>query len=322
MINKYLYLITFITLISISCDDSIDPFGEFQDNYALTCILKSDTTFQIATLSHNYRGDGFDPFGNTDDPSIIGADIRVWLGDSVYVFRDTSVARIDASRYTTPFNFYYNNKFIIEPNENLEIEVLLQNGRRLKSYSRSPGEIFFDDESDVIIPAVSSELVKFIWNQQDEGSFFSPQLTIRYFQNVNGNTEDKLKIVPIKYAEKNGALIPLFPQPSNKTTIIYELDAISRALEEISDGDPNKDNYTILQSPAFELIAFDLSLSRYVSSTNQTFDDLTVTVNESDFTNVEGGLGVFGSYTKKNYDRIKFQPGYIESFGYNFLFDN
>jgi hypothetical protein len=322
MINKFLIQIIFIALISISCNDSFDPFGEFQDNYALTCILKSDTTFQAATLSHNYRGDGFDPFGNTDDPSIIGADIRVWLGDSVYVFRDTSVARIDTSRYTTPFYFYYNNKFTIEPDENLAIEVLLQNGRRLKAFSRAPGEIFFNDESDVIIPAVSSELVKFIWNQQVEGTFFSPQLTIRYLQNMNGNIVEKLKKVPIKYVEQNSEQVPIFPQPSNRTTIIYELDAISRALVEISAGDPNKVNYTIMQSPAFELIALDLNLSRYVSSTNQTFDDLTVTVNESDFTNVEGGLGVFGSYTKKSYNRIKFQPSYIESFGYNFLFDN
>ncbi|MCZ6702872.1 MAG: hypothetical protein O6940_07500 [Ignavibacteria bacterium] len=322
MTNKFLYLIIFIALIAISCDDGFDPFGEFQDNYALTCILKSDTTFQSATLSHNYRGDGFDPYGNTDDPSIIGADIRVWLGDSVYIFRDTSVARIDTSRYTTSFYFYYNNKFKIEPDKNLEIEVLLQNGQRLKASSRAPEEIFFDNESAVLIPSVNSELVKFIWNQQVEGTFYSPQLTIRYVQNINGNSIEKLKIVPIKYVEQNGDLVPLFPQPLNKTTIIYELDAVSRALEEISEGDPNKDNYTILQSPAFELIALDLNLSRYVSSTNQSLDDLTVTVNESDFTNVEGGLGVFGSYTKKNYTRIRFQPNYIESFGYNFLFDN
>lgn len=322
MTNKLLFLIIFIALISNSCNDSFDPFGEFQDNYALTSILKSYTTFQVATLSHNYRGNGFDPFGNTEDPSIIGADIRVWLGDSVYVFRDTSISRIDTSRYTTPFYFYYNNQFIIKPDENLEIEVLLQNGRRLKASSRAPGEIFFDDESDVIIPAVGSELVKFIWNQQVEGTFFSPQLTIRYLQNINGIIVEKFKKVPVKYVEQNGELVPFYSQPSNRTTVIYELDAVNRALEEISAGDPNKDNYTILQSPVFELIALDLNLSRYVSSTNQTFDDLTVTVNESDFTNVEGGLGVFGSYTKKNYDRIKFRPDYIESFGYNFLFDN
>lgn len=311
-----------MALISFSCNDSFDPFGEFQDNYALTCILKSDTTFQVATLSHNYRGNGFDPFGNTDDPSIIGADIRVWLGDSVYVFRDSSVTRIDPSRYTTPFSFYFNNKFTVQTGVNLEIEVLLQNGRRLKASTKAPEEIFFSEESDVIIPAVNSNNLKFIWNPQVEGTFFSPQLTIRYLHNLNGNIVEKLKIVPVKYVEQNGEFGPFFPQPSNKTTIIYELDAVSRALEEISEDDPNKDNYTILQSPGFELIAFDLNLSRYASSTNQTFDDLTVTVNESDFTNVEGGLGIFGATIKKKYDRIKFQPSYIESFGYNFLFDN
>jgi hypothetical protein len=322
MRSKFLILIIFIVLISISCNDSFDPFGDIQENYALTCILKSDTTFQVAALSHNYRGNGFDPFGNTDDPSVIGADIRVWLGDSVYVFQDTSISRTDTSRYATPFDFYYNNMFIIEPDENLEIEVLLQNGRRLKAFSKAPGEIFFDNQSAVIIPSVNSELVKFIWNQQVEGTFYSAQLTIRYLQNVNGNSIAKFKKVPIKYVEQNTDLVPIFPQPSNSTTIIYELDAVSRALQEISAGDPNKDNYTILQNPAFELIALDLNLSRYVSSTNQTFDDLTVTVNESDFSNIEGGLGVFGSYTKKNYNRIRFQPGYIESFGYNFLFEN
>jgi hypothetical protein len=93
-------------------------------------------------------------------------------------------------------------------------------------------------------------------------------------------------------------------------------------LEEISDGDLNKQNYTILQIPLFRLSALDLSLSRYVSSTNQSFDDLTVTVNESDFTNIDGGLGIFGSFINKNYEQIKFQSSYIESFGYKFLLND
>jgi virulence-associated protein VapD len=65
-----------------------------------------------------------------------------------------------------------------------------------------------------------------------------------------------------------------------------------------------------------------MNLSRYVSSTNQAFDDLTVTVNEADFTNVEGGLGIFGAYVNKIYDNIQFQENYIESFGYNFISTN
>jgi hypothetical protein len=317
-----LFLIFIITLLAYSCNDSFDPLGEFKEDYALTCILKSDSSFQIATLSHSYRGDSYEPNSNTEDPSIIGADIRVWLGDSVYIFRDSSIVRTEPSRYGTDFHFYYNNNFTVAPNENLEIEALLQNGRRLKASSRAPNRISFTSESDFLIPAVGSNLVRFFWEQQVEGMFFSPQLTIRYKQNENGNVVEKFKVIPIEYIQQNGEQIPSYPKPSNKTNVNYQLDVISKALEDISESDPDKGNFSIYEKPIFSLFAFDLNLSRYVSSTNQAFDDLTVTVNESDFTNVDGGLGVFGSYVNEIYGNINFQEVYIESFGYNFLNEN
>jgi len=319
---KLFSLLFFITLLAYSCNDTFDPLGEFKEDYVLTCILKSDSSFQIATLSHSYRGEGNDPTSNAEDPSIIGADIRVWLGDSVYIFRDSSIARTEPSRYDTPFHFYYNNNFIVAANENLEIEALLENGRRLKASSRVPNRIFFNSESDVIIPAGGSNLVRFFWEQHFEGTFFSPQLTIRYRQNENGNVVEKFKVIPIEYIQQDGEQVPSYPKPSNKIYVNYQLDAISTALEEISESDPDKGNFSIYEIPIFSLFAFDLNLSRYVSSTSQPFDDLTVTVNEADFTNIEGGLGVFGSYVNKIYENIKFQKIYIESFGYNFLNEN
>jgi hypothetical protein len=322
MKNNLLTLIFWIMLLTYSCSDSFNPIAEFKEDYVLTCIIKSDSSFQIATLSHSYSGEGNDPALNTEDPSIIGADIRVWIGDSVYVFRDSSIVRTEPSRYGTHFNFYYNNSFIISPNENIEIEALLQNGRRLKASATAPDRIIFNSESDVIIPAVGSNLVRFIWDQQVEGMFFSPQLTIRYKQNEGGMMVEKFKIIPIEYTQQNGEEIPVYPKPSDKTYVNYQLDAISRALEEISESDPEKENYSIYEKPIFTLFAFDMNLSRYVSATNQTFDDLTVTVNESDFTNIEGGLGVFGSYIDKTYDNIIFQKIYIQSFGYNFISTN
>ena len=309
-----------ITLLVYSCSDSFNPYGEFREDYVLTCILKSDSSFQIATLSHSYRGDGNDPSSNTEDPSIIGADIRIWLGDSVYIFRDSSVARTEPSQYDTPFHFYYNSNFTVSPFENIEIEAVLQDGIRLKASSRASGNISFTSESDIIIPAAGgSNLVRFFWDQQDEGMFFSPQLAFRYRQNENGNMIEKIKIVPIEYKQQNGEEIPIYPEPSNKTNVNYQLDAISKALEEISENDPDKGNYSIYEKPIFTLFAFDMNLSRYVSSTNQAFDDLTVTVNESDYTNIEGGLGVFGSYVDKTYKDIIFQEIYIESFGYHLI---
>ena len=167
----------------ISCEEDFNPYGEYYEWYAFTCILKSEQYYQVATLLKSYRPDGYDPNTYTEDPSVIGADIRVWYNDSVFVFKDTSVARIDTSRYKTPFRFYYNDKFRVGNRKTIELEVLLPNGKRLRSSSVTPGQIQFDDDSDVLIPAGSSSIVQVIWNQLDEGTFFSPRMVIRYKQN-------------------------------------------------------------------------------------------------------------------------------------------
>jgi hypothetical protein len=305
--------------VFISCDADFSPYSEFQEKYSLTCILRSDTTFQTAILSHNYLPDQPDPNSYTNDPSIVGADVRVWYNDSVYVLSDSS--ETDSSRYKEPFRYYYNNRFIINPNEEIEIEVLLPNGRRLYSSSVTPKDIIFSDGSDVIIPPVNSDFVNFIWLASEQGAYFSPKFEIKYLQVVNGIQVLKTIEVPIKYVTRNGNLTPLYPEASNRTNIVYSMESIALTLEKIAEGDPDKQNYSVFQTPLFNLLAFDAALSRYTSSTSQSLNDLTVTLNTADYTNINGGFGIFGSYIKKNYSSIKFQQNFIESFGYNFIFD-
>lgn len=317
-----LIIITLSLLIFYSCDEDFSPYAEYHESYAFTCILKSDSTLQFATLSHSYPPDEFNSTSGANDPSIIGADIRVWYGDSVYVFQDSSVIREDTSRYNTPFRFYYNNRFKVASNKSIKLEVVLQNGKRLKAQSVTPGDILFRDESDVIVPPVSGNIIQFLWNPLSEGTLFSFKFQIRYQQLINGEQVEKMKEIPVKYIQKGNEIEVVYPIPDDATTIVYNMDAVTRALLEISEGDPNKQNYSVYEFPLFDLIAFDLPSSRYLSSTNQSFDDLTVSVNVADYTNIEGGLGIFGSYKKNNYDRIRFLRDYIEEFGYNFKQEN
>ena len=317
-----LVIIGFIGFIFLSCEQDFNPYGDYFERYAFTCVLKSDQNYQVATLYRSYRPNGYDPFTYTEDPSVVGADIRIWYNDSVFVFEDTSVVRIDTSRYKTPFKYYYNNKFIVGNRKTIELEVLLPNGKRLRSTSVTPGQINYNDQSDVIIPAGGKSIIQIIWNTLDDGTFFSPRMVIRYKQNINGEIVDKTKDVPYKYVNQGGIQVPVYPAPSASATIVYDLSAITKTLEEISAGDPNKQNYSILQKIIFSVDAFDLPTSRYVSSTGGTIDDLTVNVDVADYTNIEGGFGLFGSYSKKNYTRLRFMENYIESFGYNFIVEN
>lgn len=315
-------LFLLINITFLSCEEDFNPYGDYVEKYAFTCILKSDQQYQAATLFRSYKPDGYDPLTYTEDPSIIGADIRVWYNDSVFVFKDTSVTRIDTSRYKTPFRFYYNDKFSVGNRKAIELEVLLPNGKRLRSSSITPGQVNFDDNSDVIVPPGIKTFVQVIWNSLDEGTFFAPMMTVRYKQNINGQVVEKTKDLPVSYLSQGNDFVPVYPLPSASTTVVYELDAINRALEEISDGDPDKQNYSVYQNIIFRVTAFDMPASRYISSTGGSIDDLTVTVDVADYSNIEGGFGLFGSYSVRNYERLRFLENYIESFGYNFIVEN
>ena len=311
---KLLFLF-FIAFTLISCEEDFDPFGDYQEKFAFTCILKNDNNFQTATLLKSY-------LTTPSDPSVIGADVRVWYNDSVFVFRDSSIARADTSRYNSPFRFYYNKNFRVTGEKPIELEVLLPNGKRLYSASVTPMSITFDDESEVIIPPVASNIILFLWRSFVGGTYFSPRMEIRYKQNINGEIVEKTKVVPLQYINQNGELIPYFPRATSNPSVAYNLDAVTRAIQEISAGDPNKNNYSIYSKVSFNVTAFDQPVSKYIASSGGTIDDLTVSVDVADYSNIQGGFGLFGSYSKKSYTKLKISQTYVESFGYNFIIEN
>lgn len=318
--KKLLFLLLLsLVVVFYSCDEDFNPYGEYRDKYVFTCILKSDEAYQVAYLSHGYRPPGVDPYENTTDPSIDNGDIRVWYNDTVYVFRDTLIARTDQSRYKDPIHIYYNNRFAVKNNKTIELEVLLPGGKRLKSISETPGEIKFDDKSETLVPPVDDDNVQFIWKQLDEENIYIGSLKMRYRQDINGEIIENTKIIPSRYVISKNVETPYYPVASSSPNTYFEVSAVTKALQEISEGDPDKQNYSIYARLSFNLIAYDLPASKYVSSVSGSVDDLTVSENVSDYTNIEGGFGIFGSYAKKTYDRIVFSESFIRSLGYNFI---
>jgi len=311
---ELIFLILFVFTF-ISCEEDFNPYGEYQEKFAFTCILKNDNNFQTATLFKSYLTPQV-------DPAVTGADIRIWYNDTVFVFRDTSIARTDTSRYKSPYRFYYNTKFKVGNEKPIELEVILPNGKRLRSASVTPKAIAFANESATGVPPASSNILYFEWNAFNTGTYFLPKFTIRYQQNVNGEIIEKTKVVPAEYVDVNGELVPVYPDPVAAPVFIYQLNAVTKALQEISAGDSEKQNYSVYQKIDFSVTAYDDPVSKYVSSIGGSIDDLTVSVDVPDYTNIEGGFGLFGSYSKKNYTKLRFSQVYIESFGYNFIDEN
>ncbi len=314
---KRYFVITVIilsSLIDFSCDESINPNAIFRERYSLNGIMRSDTSYQIITLSHSYQPNEDDPLTYVDDPSIQGVEVNIYYNNKLYRMRDTAIARMDTARYKSPIKYYYNSNLKPGPNQAIEIDALLSNGLLLQSITFTPDVSkigFFDFGSDRLIPPAFGSRVAVKWKNLTN-VIYAPKINLNYY--IKGDTSLHKKEVPLFYYLNNGKSTPIYATPITTPNLFIEIGTISKFLDEFpSDGNTKKD-YSII-SLTIELQVFDEYLTKYYSSIRQGIDGFTIKLDNPDYTNIKGGFGVFGSYIKTSYE-LKFVSNYLSSLGY------
>jgi hypothetical protein len=317
MKTKLLIILLILLPLIQSCDESFNPYADYKQNYGVACILRSDTTLQIATVSNSYLSDE----QNVSQPSLIfekGADVRVWLGDSVYKFKDTMVV---SGENGDSISCYFNNSFSIIPNQDIQLEILLSSGKRLKALSRTPSDITFKNTSEVIIPPVGKNLVQIFWNSAGQYNYYLPQLKIKCETIENGLKKVFYRELPKSLSVSNGVTYPIYPSSNSSASAVYDMNAINWYLEKFADSLSNPSEVSIHQTLEFDVLIFDIEISRYISVSRSSINNLSIRFDEGEYTNIEGGLGIFGSQIRKKYSRLKFLEPFISSKGFNFIYD-
>lgn len=317
MKNFILYFVAVtLFIISSSCENSLNPYGEFKEKYILNCIVRADTNYQVALLSKSYLAENFNPYSNTEDQSIKNALVRIWSGnDVVAILKDTVIERSSNDKYKSPYRIYYTDDFQPQPNFPIEIEAILPNGKKLRSSSRVPSDIsFIEQSSDTIIPPKEKDYIRVTWSSDQENPVFIIRLGIYYFKYENGKKVRKILDVPMNYHKYNNEFIPNYPKPISDKAYSVDMNTINKAMELISKDDPKKENYEIL-SCILEVISLDENLSTYYNTTANANNAYSIKLDETDYSNISGGYGVFGVYNR-NYYVLRFAHDYIRSFGY------
>jgi len=315
---KYILFVILIASIFISCDDSFSPKATYDERYSLNCIIRGDTSFQVATTYISYDVPGIDPYENKEYSFIDGAFIRMWRGnDEISIFKDTMMERTNQSRFNTDIKYYYINGFVPNEGDSLEIEALLPNGRRLRSHTKIPyGVKRNEPNSDMIITRSSKGYVKTSWFIKDQNQIYLPKLLIDYLEDENGVKIRKEKIIPWKKLKIDDAIKYLYPSPSADYFVEYEVNIINEAMENLSENESEKDKFTII-SAVLELSIFDKNLTTYYFTVGLDDNSFAVGLDEGDYSNIENGFGIFGSYFTQKF-KIELSKPYVNSFGYIF----
>ncbi|MBN2570566.1 MAG: DUF4249 family protein [Ignavibacteriales bacterium] len=321
---KYIFLLSFLLF---SCEEDFSPKSEFMERNILYCIVSTDAAMinieAFAWLATTYDVEGLNPTNNIIVYNIRGAKVFLYQNNKEYKFLEIEkphTGKFDSSR------IYY--KTIIgnsSRHRSLSIRVELPNGEVLTAKTDLPTNLMIDF-SYVFAAGFTTNINKFhngyswiidwsrSFGEHDEHLFF-PKIFINYYKQVGSDKNYASVEVPIKIIQKNGQDIPVYPTYTYSHSISFDYDAFDWAMKQVSGNDPNKGDYNIVNL-ILAIDEFDLNLSKFYSSVNGYLDEFSIRIDEGVYSNINGGIGIFGSYTSTFID-FEIKKNYAESFGYH-----
>jgi hypothetical protein len=311
----FLINITLTALLLYSCETPLNVDAPFRQRYVLNGIMRNDSSVQYVSITRTYRPvNDINPASDTSNKFIVGANVNIWYNDTVYTLRDTSLF-IDTSGYKDTVHFYYIANLKPGPGQNMQIQAVLPNGLLLQSNTTLPDistENFFDPGNDLIAPpANGNSYIYILW--QSLGVVYQPRIMIEYYK--TGSSQIQYHPVPLLYSNQNGKSTPIYPGPTTTNFLTIDMSTISTAINEIAANEQDKVNYSIFGID-IQLIVYDQNLSTYYSSLQNSVNDFTVIINPPDYSNIQGGYGIFGSFSRTDY-YLRINNKYLDTLGYS-----
>ena len=330
MKREILILPIILFILFESCNNDFNVNAPYKNIYTLNCILRNDSPIQYAIISNNiYTANGAPPASIPIAQNIKGANVEIYYNNSVFVMRDTTIQLTDSGS-TIEVNCYYLKNLVMIPGKIISIKATMPDGQILKSTnqilvctispSTFPVSYYPDNEKEYYVKFPGYTWPFKIDKKEISDVLSFPRFEIDYKKYEGGTYVDKKTFVPLSYyyhTDINSFLLSTNLNFSfNNFTAYTSLEIINKTMQEISGSDPNKKNY-IITRVFFTVTSMDPELTRYYYAYEVYSNSYTVKLRPTDYSNIQGGKGIFGIYYK--YTRYFFvDQDYINSFGYRY----
>ena len=153
--RKFVLIFFAVSLLQISCDNSVNYIADFSEQYSLNCVLRSDKNIQFATIKRSY------PHGTqTADTDVRNALVRLVLPDTTLTFSDTVIS----DRPDSPVNYVFYLNFIPPKNTRMVLEAYLEDGKYLYAETKSAQfSTILLETDELALPPMEEEQAYYTW---------------------------------------------------------------------------------------------------------------------------------------------------------------
>jgi hypothetical protein len=312
MLRPHLVIVCIWSLFAcVGCKQVFEPKGPFEEKMVLYCILSNTSDAAIVRLYTNYDVPGFDPLLHTDDVPVSDARVTLSLAATQYALHDTVLERIDKSRYADDIHAYVYRPFPLELGKSYALMVT----------SPTYGTV----SASVSVPDTGTISLENAYVLEDPGLFEYEHMTVHAFLShlARGYLLRALIVYQIDsagmtiFAQEevpSGFLRyvdgeykdPVYRQLARRTssesggqseTLFYTLPMFSYARAALQANYRGLDVKS--KTAVFVLTQVESQLYSYYNIVNGFGDPYTIRVDQPDYTDIQSGLGVFGSFVEQ-----------------------
>jgi len=308
-----------------ACNEEFSPKTTVADAYVLNCVVETDgnntynTCTPTATISHVYDIDGYDPSSNTVDPAIKNAQVNLYIKGKAYKLEGQE-SRSENAKYGD-YSYTYSALAEAHNNDTISIVAKLPNGKTLSAASRIPQD-FGIELPYPYASGFTSQINRFLWGNSfvikwkstnSYAHLFFPSAQISYTKNENGVTNSYSVNVPAYYTYSDGKRTAVYPSYQQNMDYSIDFATIDTTMAMIAASDIN--HSVTFEKFIIKILEMDTPLSDYYSSIHGYVDHVSVRLDEGTYTNISGGIGIFGSSRVSAY-KMNFEEEYLALFGY------
>lgn len=290
-------MLVLVGLLLGACEEPFTPKGPFLDRTVVFSLLsaRSDTAFvRVYRTYYPPHDDPYEVDWETPDTS---AQVVISDGTRSIALNDTVLTRADNSTVHS----YLAYPFHIEPGATYTLNVTTSGHEEVSSSTIVPGE------GSVLIqnPAALSDLQKYlqddIWMEVTlslQAAGYIPRLTVE-FQVVSTGAVLEREVPLVLRTPDDENKNPVYPDimrtetaPKGPFVITYSLHAYAYTLRKIKEDFGE----VYFRRAHCSLVQTDQALYLYYNIANGFRDSYSIRMDHPDYSNIEGGLGVFGSF--------------------------
>ena len=290
-------------LFAMGCNQNLDPRGPYQQQLVVYSILSARSDTGFVRVYTTYNPAGYDPLGNTTDTDVPNASVVVTDDSTFYRLVETVIPRVDKSRYTSDLIEYVVHPFGVRFGKTYHLAVSSSEGNASASVT-VPGKGTITANNPYVLksPDKYTENVNATIFVTPPAFGYLVRIYVDYDVLVGQVWTHMRSEVPSSVTQVNGSDIQFsYPKLTRRVTgllqpnvnISFSLAAYSAFFGTLV-SQYGLDGFR-LTNATFILTQVEENLYKYYNLANGFQDPYSIRTDLPDFSNITGGLGVFGA---------------------------